>query len=185
MNIKLTVTHLSTGWLCVYFCLHSWALCIVQHYLICCNHHVSHMRFRNQARSVPKPSKANYLALNNMQTSEIKKTNPNIWIFSSIKSKYWYSFMIYNFSFYFCPSSFLVSLWSNLMNGVQGNALIELTHGPWAEGSIHHLTTAHQHVWSFEMCVTLKNVRPRTWQDTEGENVGWLGHCCLLSVRWL
>lgn len=92
--------------------------------------------------------------------------------------------MIYNFSFYFCPS-FLVSLWSNLMNGVQGNPLVELTHGMWAEGSIYHLTTAHQHVWSFEMCVTLKNVRPRTWQNTEGEYVGWLGHCCLLNVGWL
>lgn len=80
--------------------------------------------------------------------------------------------MIYNFSFYFCPSSFLVSLWSNLMNGVQGNPLVELTHGMWAEGSIYHLTMAHQHVWSFEMCVTLKNVRPRTWQNTEGEYSG-------------
>lgn len=66
------------------------------------------------------------------------------------------------------------------------NPLTELTHGMWVEGaSHHHLTKAHQDVWSFEMCVTLKNVRPKTWQDTEGEYVGWLGHCCLLSMQWL
>lgn len=64
--------------------------------------------------------------------------------------------------------------------------LTELTYGMWVEGaSHHHLTKAHQDVWSFEMCVTLKNVRPKTWQDTEGEYVGWLGHCCLLSMQWL